>query len=382
MASRKLTIASARIRDVQTDWAARWRHREPSRPMISLCAPLPGVEEIGEIVVTGDDGAMLLTITDRTAVRALAPHCEALRQGFDNYPTLAPEWWVALDTHAPHLLPSLLGAPLHYTNDQHHTFTTWTEPLVASIEEVGAIRLPDLAAHPYCVELCRAIEALPAAWQELFPVQIAGASPIDCVAALLGTTEFYLGLHANPAALHAVLDLCTEATITLARLQIARCHRWCGPHGAPGLYVNDLVTEFLSPALWEAFVLPCYGRIAAAVGGLVCGLNSPDAGVLAQAVCMDGFLGGAVHQAIPLQTVIACLHGHGVYLLNSYPYNPAFDRPTVHRGVYYNPIVCSPSAAYREVYRELAGQVPLAVYLDRADRAEALRDGEALQTSR
>jgi hypothetical protein len=258
-----------------------------------------------------------------------------------------------------------------------NTFTTWARPL-ASIEDVYRLALPDLSTHPYGVALRRAIAAIPPETQDALPMLLAGGCPIDAAADLLGTTEFFCAFHSDPEALRHLLDLCTELVINLYTLQRADCANGRGHYGIPGVYANDLVTEYLSAEHWTKFVLPCYRRLASATGGLVLGANAPDPRVLPQIVAMDGFLGCAVHRAVPDATIIACLRGRGVYVLNSHPYDPCFDRPTLHRGTYYNPITAYRYTDYRERFARLTGEVAVLVNLDRPERNEALADARAL----
>jgi len=147
----------------------------------------------------------------------------------------------------------------------------------------------------------------------------------------------------------------------------------------PALYLSDLMTEFLSPAHWEEFVLPCYRRIAAAVGGIVLAMPAPDPRVLPAAGALAGSRGCSAHRDLPHDAVASCLAGRGVYLLSSHPYCADFDRPTLAEGQYDNPRVAHPSASYRDVLRALAGRVPVLTHLERAHRVQALRAGEALR---
>jgi len=276
-----------------------------------------------------------------------------------------------------HLLAWLLGGTVACDGDARSSFTTWVEPL-PSVEDVYRLRVPNLSTHPYGQALRAAIAAFPAEWQAHYPVLLTGASPVDAAADLLGTTEFFTAFHTDPDALRHLLDCCTEMAIALDAVQREASLNGRGPHGAPGLYVNDLVTQYLSYAHWRDFVLPCYRRLARAAGGIVLGANAPDPRVLPEVAAMDGFLGCTVHRDVPLDTVVACLRGRGVYILNSHPYDPRFDAPTLHDGAYYNPIVAYPYANYREVYARLAGEVALLVAIDRPDRDEALADAREL----
>ncbi|MHB9134218.1 MAG: uroporphyrinogen decarboxylase family protein [Armatimonadota bacterium] len=370
MISSTMTVHRERLDRQQATWQALWQHRQPGM-LLSAGYPVDGTG-IDGIQVTDAAGEPSITMP----ASQLLPTLDALNHGFDNFPVLSP--YVAGDFGA-HLVPHLLGAEMRYSAEAHSTFTTWTAPMVASVEEVTALAMPELDTHPYCVALRSAIEAIPKEWQTCFPVQIAGCSPIDGAAAVLGESEFYLGCHTDPESIRYLIDLCTEVTIAVTRLQIHASRRWCGYSAAPGMYVNDLITEFLSPDHWNAFVLPCYRRLAAEFGGLVFGMNSPDPHVLARVVDMEGFLGCAVHRAIPLETVIEHMAGRGVYLLNSYPYRADLDRPACIDGIYYNPIVPYPNADYAEVCRRLADKVALVVNLHRPDRTSAQRDAEALR---
>ncbi|OPZ83247.1 MAG: Uroporphyrinogen decarboxylase (URO-D) [bacterium ADurb.Bin429] len=343
---------------------AFWHRREPGSHRVTVHYPLP------EELIAFDVPA----VTDAAVARALYPALDALRCGFHNLPLLRPFVPTGAGTH---LIAWLLGGPVTVSGETRSNFTAWTVPL-GTEEDVYHLRVPDLSVHPYGRALKAAIAAIPPAWQALYPVLISGVSPIDAAADLLGGTEFYCAFHAAPEALRYLLDCCTETTLALYDLQRTACANGRGPYGAPGIYVNDLVTQYLSYEHWRDFVLPCYRRLARAVGGIVLGANAPDPRVLPEVTAMEGFLGCTVHKAVPPETVIACLRGRGVYLLTSHPYDPRFDAPTLHRGVYYNPIVANPYVNYREIFTELAGEVALLVVIDRPGRDEALADAHEL----
>ncbi len=313
-------------------------------------------------------------IGDGAVVHSLWQPLDALREGFHNLPMLQPHVPSCTGTH---LIPWLLGREIACTGDAPSTFTTWTRPL-ASLEEIASLRMPDLQVHPYGMALKAAIEAFPTHWQAIFPVLCAGGSPIDAAADILGTTEFYCALHTDPDAAHALIDCCTDVVIALYTLQQEACANGRCYHGILGIYVNDLVTEYLSAAHWRDFVLPCYRRLARAAGGIVLGANAPDPAVLPEVAAMEGFLGCTVHKAVPWETVIDSLRGRGVYILNSHPFDSRFNGPTLHQGAYYNPIVAYPYVNYREIHAKLAGEVALLVNLDRPNRLEALTDARDL----
>lgn len=332
-------------------WDDFWQCREPGTRRLIVHYPLE----------QGEDGWLTQPL-------------DALREGFHNLPLQTP--WAPNDA-GTHLLASLLGQDIGCVGESRNNFTIWAQPL-ASIADVYRLELPNLAVHPYGIALRQAVEAIPRESQTVLPVVCGGGSPIDAAADLLGTMEFFCAFHSDPEALRHLLDLCTQLVIDLYILQRDACANMRGHYGAPGLYVNDLVTEYLSAEHWAEFVLPCYRRLAAAAGGLVLGANAPDPRVLPMVAAIDGFLGCTVHRDVSDETVIACLRGRGVYVIDSHNYDARFDGPTLYRGTYYNPIVAYPSAEYREHCARLADQVALLVSFYRVERDEALADARAL----
>ena len=371
-------MSITRIEQQRFLWHAFWEGRLPGRSLTSLGYYVPGGDGARQLEVVGRTNRDGIVIDDPHVCRAMLNDIDAMLAGFDNLPLIRPHVAESPDV-GPHLIPFLLGADMVYSDDAHNHFTTWAKPMVRSPEEVYAIPRPDPGAHPFVRALIRAIEAIPPEWQRVFPIQAGGGSPIDAAEAVLGSTVFYESFHTHPGELQHLLRLCTDVVIELTRSQIERCTAWRGYCGAPGVYVNDLVTEFLSADHWAEFVLPCYRRIAEAIGGIVFSVNSPDPRVLAQAVAMKGFLGCAVHSRIPLDSIVELLSGRGTLILNSYAYDDRFTGPTLCNGTYFNPIVAAPYRNCDEILRRLAGKVSTAICVHRPEREAAIRDGTAFR---
>lgn len=341
-------------------------------PVTRIVASYPLERRITDITFSSG-----LTITDPRAILSLAPALLAQADGFDNIPTLRPAFWLPDSGCGVHLLPVLLGASVRQVGEGYANFATWVEPL-RDIGEMSSLRMPECEAISWCQAWQAAVAAFATDWQRHFSIELPGMSPVDAAADLLGSTAFYLACHTDPEALRQLLDLCADAVVTVTRWMRAQCRHWCGPLGMPVLYMSDLVTEFLSPDHWEAFVIPCYRRIAEGVGEIVVAVPSPHPRVLRAMAGVPGYRGGSMHRDQPITAIMECLGKPGVYFLPSHPYNPGFDRPTVCDGQYYNPRVAHPTERYQDIYTQLAGRVPLLVLLDRSRRVDAMRDRQLL----
>jgi uroporphyrinogen decarboxylase len=79
--------------------------------------------------------------------------------------------------------------------------------------------------------------------------------PLNVASFLMGTTEFLTALRTDPEAMHRLLALVTDFLVDWVAWQ-----RTCFP-SIDGLFVLDDIVGFLGPRDFDAFVLPCLGRV-------------------------------------------------------------------------------------------------------------------------
>ncbi len=290
--------------------------------------------------------------------------------GFDNYPTAHIP---AVEALQPHLFffERMAGAEVESPDGQAGDFFhSWCRPLLcdnSTVLRFSAAWESSPLWHAYEKAICAYLRDTPA--EERLPVMFPGLSPLDMACNLCGTESFFLLLYEEPEAaehlLNAIVSLMIDAHRRLRELGA----RLVSPFGFPGVYCNDLQLPYLSPSLITRFLLPCYSRLATACGGLMPSLLSPDEGAFQAALSIDGVLGCLIDKRLPFATIKTHL-GRKLFLIPHYCFDDVFDRPTLHNGTYYNPIVQSYSRELPEIYCEFVTTHNLLITIDRPTLAE------------
>ncbi len=148
------------------------------------------------------------------------------------------------------------------------------EPLLKSPLDVARLRLPDPAKDGWMPRVLAAIDYAVA--QNDLPVGLTDMQgPLDTAGQLCGQAQLYQWMYTEPAAVHDLMSLITEAFIAWVKVQkqhIGEALDWSyGLQGAfsPGCGVwesdDDLV--LINAQLYGQFVAPYVSRIFAAFGG-------------------------------------------------------------------------------------------------------------------
>jgi len=244
--------------------------------------------------------------------------------GFWNYPFTE----VPFDTLF--FFERLAGAEIRVLEDRHgSTFHSWCEP-IAVVDRIPV----EVTGLP----LWQAYEEAVLALRGALPMMRPAFTPLDWACNLCGTERFFLLLYDDEGAVGALLE-------RLTALYLSGCRRLrelgvdCRmPFGFSGVYANDLQMPYLSPEYVERLLLPQYQRVIEVIGPMILSLNCADVDVMRRVLAMEGVLGCLFDKRLPLPVIAEHL-GEKAFVINNYVYHPEFERPTLHRGIYCNPIV-------------------------------------------
>lgn len=153
---------------------------------------------------------------------------------------------------------SAFGASIRWFEDD----SPYVEPLLESANEAFSIKLPNMKKDGLLAE---ALETYRYMWHNVEPRYVEGyryldgivqsMGPVEIAAMLRGYETFFLDLFDAPKAIHALIDICTDAVIEWLRAQ----EEVNG--NAKFVIVNEHFPGHLSPAHIEEFVLPYLKRI-------------------------------------------------------------------------------------------------------------------------
>lgn len=287
--------------------------------------------------------------------------------GFWNYP-FAEEPFDTL-----FFFERLAGARVQTQNDRERsTFNTWCEPM-ADIDRIPTevTGLPLWQAYE---------EAVPAARGAL-PMMRPAFTPLDWACNLCGTERLFLLLYDDEDAVGALLERLTALYLSGCRRLQALAVDCRTPFGFPGVYANDLQMPYLSPEHVERLLLPQYEKVAGAFGPIILSLNCAYVDVMRRVLAMEGVLGCLFDKRLPLP-VIADHLGEKAFVINHYIVHPEFDRPTLHQGIYCNPIVQTYSEEIGEVWRVVGPGHRMVITVERPGFEEVCAVREGLERDR
>jgi len=190
-------------------------------------------------------------------------HIEAVPDDFQPY--LCPYYGTGI-------LASAFGAQMQFAPGRD----PWIAgPVVETPADVATLRLPDPQRDGL---MPRVLETAAFMHQDgTFPVTLTDMqSPLDELILLCGHERLYLWMYDEPAMVHDLFDLATEALIAWVKAQKAVtgepldvCHGEQGVWVPPGcgIWLADDEAVNLPPALYEEFIVPCYSRIFREFGG-------------------------------------------------------------------------------------------------------------------
>jgi len=259
----------------------------------------------------------------------------------------------------------LAGGRSHVLDGQRgSTFHTWCEPAILLPADID--RIP---AKVTGLPLWQVYETAVLAARGLLPIPLMAFTPLDWACSLCGTERFFLLMLDDAGTAEALLDRLTALYLSCCRrLQTLKIASRM-PFGFPGIYVNDLQMPYLSPAHVARFVLPQYERVADEFGPMLLSLNCADVGVMRRVLAMEGVIGCAFDKRLPLPVITEHL-GSKLFVISNYIYHRDFDRPTLHRGTYCNPIVQTYSEEIEKVCRVIGPGHRLLIILERHSFAE------------
>jgi len=184
------------------------------------------------------------------------------------------------------------------TTYHEHALPTVVEPLLPTLEEADALRLPDPETDGRMPVYLRALEELRDRTDGQVALRGTGTGPFSLAAYLLGEQSF-LTLLADLAGgersdedrrlLHRLLELMADTTAAFLRAQVDR-----GVHLA---YMGDSLAsaEMISPTMYREFALPYHQKVFAAVKAHaaargrtvftllhICGANQPSLAACAE----------------------------------------------------------------------------------------------------
>ena len=188
------------------------------------------------------------------------------------------------------ILASGFGCPMHFAEGRDPSVAA---PCVEALADVRKLRRPD----PQRDGLMPRVLETAAYMRDHGPYPVAltdTQSPLDELLLMIGHERLYTWMYEEPALVHDLFALATEALIAWVKAQKAvsgeRLDECRGEQGvwipSPcGVWLADDEAVNLSPELYAKFVAPCYERIFEEFGGGVlhfCGCGAHLAGILKQ----------------------------------------------------------------------------------------------------
>jgi len=152
----------------------------------------------------------------------------------------------------------------------------WVKPCITEPSQIDYLRKPPIAAGRLG-EILEQTRAYAGYVDDRLPIRVMDfQSPFTTVEQMLGSDQFFLMPHDEPARLKALMDLATDFAIEFFQAQIEAAGPNCCPGSWPpiwfprsaGVQMSDDNMVNVSPAVYEEFVVPYNNRVADAFGGL------------------------------------------------------------------------------------------------------------------
>ena len=284
------------------------------------------------------------------------PALESRELGFDTVPVIYPH-----DRHyqgppfRTHFLAVVMGAEVHYPADvplsERKGYRAWVDPLIHDISEIGALEEVEISRSPAFRAVLRSYAEMGEIVQGRIPfTHYSPTLPLDFAAEIIGHLKFYELAAAVPEKALRLLEVCTGKWLEMMRRQEeAAGGRWANANYEPGISVGDMILPFFSPASIRQVILPYNAMLSRAYGGIVAGINHPDAALLGDYLRLPGLCACSVHEDWPAGPVVEALKGRLVLKANfSWHY---------HRGKEKEAPVCLPWERCCQLMSQYAGKL-------------------------
>ncbi|NLG28268.1 MAG: hypothetical protein GX557_10180 [Chloroflexi bacterium] len=152
-----------------------------------------------------------------------------------------------------------------------------THPLWRSLDELEAIRTPQVGRSEEMQEVLRRIRWYRALTHDRLPICLTDTqSPQDTASLLMETSEFFAACAAQPERLAPLLDAITDAIIAFSEMQIEAIgpnlalpgHQMICHPAWSGISISDDNMALLSPTAYAATCVPYNSRLARHFGGI------------------------------------------------------------------------------------------------------------------
>jgi hypothetical protein len=299
--------------------------------------------------------------------------------GFDNYPVAHIP---VVDAIRPYLFffERILGAEVESPGGHEGDFFhSWCKPLIRDVSEISRLTVDPTASpvwQTYESAIRDYMSKTPA--NQRLPIAFPGLSPLDMACNLCGAESFFLMLYEEPEAAERLLDVIVTVQIEAHRRIRELGVRVVAPYGFPGVYCCDLQLPLLSPEHVGRLILPCYKRLGEACGGLLLAFLCADPYILRTVLRWECLIGCSFDKRLPFSAIKKHL-GRKLFVISSYCYDDALDKPTLRGGIWWNPIVQTYSRELQEVYREFVETANLLISIERPFLAEVLEQRRVLE---
>jgi uroporphyrinogen-III decarboxylase len=192
---------------------------------------------------------------------------EHLRRVYDDYVPYFMPWF------GTGVLASAFGCPIRVP-DVLDDDPAVAEPCVRSPADAAHLKLPEPGRAGWMPRVLDAIDYARACGD--LPVGLTDMQgPLDTLGLMCGQVQLYQWMYDEPAMVHDLFDLVTEAFIQWVKLQKQHIgeplERSNGLQGVvspgAGVWESDDDMVLIGPKLYEEFVVPCVSRICEAFGG-------------------------------------------------------------------------------------------------------------------